>query len=245
VANRTFFGTWSYVESTTDGATFTQVASVATNPMAFAFDPSNSLIVYTATEIGGVFKSSDGGGTWTPSSTDIPPWNDGNGGAPHADVRAILVDAASPTRVLLGAYENGLWVSNDGAASWTQNAALSGFSWSGFAELANGTPALFATVGGHGVQTSTDGGVTWADASAGLPTEDVQALVADSSGGGLYASTGNGVYRSTDRGATWVGVDTACTPHGGMTKEAIVTTATGRQLAAVAAGGFGVYVHPL
>jgi hypothetical protein len=244
IANRTLFGTWPNVESTTDGVTFTQ-GSVDTNPMALAFDPSNSQVVYAATEVGGVFKSIDGGATWTAASTDIPPWSDGLGTNSNVDVRAIAVDATAPRRVLLGAYENGLWVSNDGAASWTQGSALTAFSWTGFAELRGGTPALFATVAGHGVQTSTDGGVTWSDASAGLPTQDVQALVADSFGGGLYASTGNGVYRSTDRGATWVGLDTACSPRGGTTKEAIVTTSAGPELAAVAAGGFGVFVHPL
>ena len=87
--------------------------------------------------------------------------------------------------------------------------------------------------------------MTWSDASAGLPTQDVQALVADPVGGGLYASTQYGVYRSTDRGATWVGLDTGCSPQNGLGAEAIVTTTTGPQLAAVAAGGVGVYVHPL
>ena len=242
VANRTFFGTWSYLESTTDGATFTQ-ATVDTNPMAFAFDPSAPNTVYAATQIGGLFKSTDGGGSWAPASTDIPPWNDGNGTV--VDVRAVIVDATAPQRVLLGSYENGLWVSNDGAATWTQSTALTGSNWNGFAELTSGTPAIFARVSGHGIQTSTDGGVTWSDASAGLPTQDVQALVADPVGGGLYASTQYGVYRSTDRGATWVGLDTGCSPQNGLGAEAIVTTTTGPQLAAVAAGGVGVYVHPL
>jgi photosystem II stability/assembly factor-like uncharacterized protein len=242
VPDRTFFGTWSVVAYTTNGTTFTW-ASVDTNPMAFAFDPSTPQTIYTATEIGGVYKSTDGGVTWTASSSDIPPWADGNG--TNVDVRAILVDATSPQRLLLGAYENGLWVSNDGAGTWTQNPTLSTLSWTGFAELTVGTPALFATVAGHGVQMSTDGGVTWTDASSGLPSQDVAKLVADPVGGGLYASTTFGVYRSLDRGATWAGLDTGCSPQNGMGQEAIVTTTTGPQLAAVAAGGFGVYVHPL
>ncbi len=244
VPNRTFFGTWSVVVSTTDGATFTP-GSITTNPMAFAFDPSNAQTIYAATEIGGVFKSTDGGGTWAPASSDILPWDDGNG--TNVDVRAIAVDEVNPQRVLLGAYENGLWVSEDGAGTWVQNATLSGSSWGGFAELTGGGEgaALFAVVAGHGVQRSEDGGVTWAEASVGLPTQDVRALVADDAGGGLYASTEFGVFRSRDRGATWEGVETGCSPENGFGDEAIVTTTAGVQLAAVAAGGFGVFVHSL
>ncbi len=122
---------------------------------------------------------------------------------------------------------------------------MSAFNWGDFAELTAGAPALFAVVGGHGVQRSDDGGRTWYAASSGLPTEDVADLVADPVGGGLYASTSFGVYRSMDRGGAWVGLDTACGPLNGMTDEAIVATSAGPELAAVAAGGFGVFVHPL
>ncbi len=57
--------TWSTDETTVDGTTFA-TGGLTTNPLAFAFDPSTPQTVYAATEIGGVFKSTNGGGTWAP-----------------------------------------------------------------------------------------------------------------------------------------------------------------------------------
>jgi photosystem II stability/assembly factor-like uncharacterized protein len=239
VPNRTFFGTWSPIFVTNDGMTFTQT-SVMDNPMAFAFDPTNTNVVYAATELGGVYKSSDGGGSWVASNNGMSPFMDGNG--TFIDVRSIHVDATNALRVFTGAYEHGLWISGDGAASWTQSSYLSSQSWTCFAQLAgNGASVIYAGVGGHGLLRSVDGGVTWSDSSVGLPSEDVQAIVADAVTRNLFVTMKSGVFRSRDGGNTWAGVDTACLKGAGAA--AMVKTASGRKVAVATSDG--VFVHGL
>jgi photosystem II stability/assembly factor-like uncharacterized protein len=62
--------------------------------------------------------------------------------------------------------------------------------------------------GGGQVWTTTDGGDSWTNRSAGLPDNPMQAVVYDGSrllvgGGQLFGSENVGLYRSTDLGATW------------------------------------------
>jgi photosystem II stability/assembly factor-like uncharacterized protein len=59
------------------------------------------------------------------------------------------------------------------------------------------------------LNTSVDGGQTWAPLGTGLPQGSVRGIVASPAGGGisqplpLYAATAQGVYASFDSGATW------------------------------------------
>jgi photosystem II stability/assembly factor-like uncharacterized protein len=62
--------------------------------------------------------------------------------------------------------------------------------------------------GGGQVWTTTDGGDSWTNRSAGLPNNPMQAVVYDGTrllvgGGQLFGSQNVGLYRSTDVGATW------------------------------------------
>ena len=62
--------------------------------------------------------------------------------------------------------------------------------------------------GGGEVWTTTDGGDSWIDRSAGLPNNPMQVVVYDGTrllvgGGQRFGSENVGLYRSTDVGATW------------------------------------------
>jgi len=52
-----------------------------------------------------------------------------------------------------------------------------------------------------GAFKSTDGGLTWAPANAGLAANEVYALAATA--GTVYAGTERGVFRTVDAGSTW------------------------------------------
>jgi hypothetical protein len=78
---------------------------VSTGPVGgaargFAVDPTNPLIVYAAAaDAGGVYKTSDGGATWTAVNTGLPTQI---GGFPATDFTAIAVDPTTPATVYVG-----------------------------------------------------------------------------------------------------------------------------------------------
>src|SRR5437762_1356758 len=74
--------------------------------LAFAIDPQTSSTIYTGISFSGVFKSSDGGGSWRGVGPTI------------ADVRAITVDPEIPTTLYLGTALSGVFRSTDGGGSW-------------------------------------------------------------------------------------------------------------------------------
>ena len=73
---------------------------------AFAIDPVNTQTVYAGTGSDGIFKSTDGGSTWTATSPDLPSF----------PTNALIVDA---TGAVFAANDAGLWRSRDGGTSWT------------------------------------------------------------------------------------------------------------------------------
>ena len=86
--------------------------------------------------------------------------------------------------------------------------------WIGTHGPYGGDVRCFTTIGDHiyagtaagGIFVSSDQGMTWATASAGLPRVSISAIV--TSGADLYAATyGNGIYRSLDGGNSWISVN--------------------------------------
>src|SRR4030095_4919617 len=74
------------------------VTSIATHP-------ADSSVVLAATPGGGVFRTLDGGTTWSPA----------NGGLSGVFVRGVAIHRTSPNNVYL-ATDNGTWVSLDGGS---------------------------------------------------------------------------------------------------------------------------------
>lgn len=61
---------------------------------------------------------------------------------------------------------------------------------------------LFAAAGGVGILRSTDNGVTWDTANAGLTTTDINSVLIN--GSNIFAGTmGDGIFISTNNGTTW------------------------------------------
>ena len=103
-------------------------------------------------------------------------------------------------------------VTHNGGATWTQ-AALIGTvpTWQGFnsnAEWADSTTLYIASESPNPasgrVAKSTDGGLTFSNASTGLPDVPVARLaVSPVDKNTVYAATFLGVYRTTNGGASW------------------------------------------
>ncbi|HET6274580.1 MAG TPA: hypothetical protein VFE16_01415 [Candidatus Cybelea sp.] len=199
---------------------------------AIAIDPTDNSTVWVGTGESnprndvsygdGVYKSTDGGDTWT---------NVGLKGTRY--ISRILVDPRNHNHVIVGALgdvfadssERGVYVTDDGGKTWKQT--LSVGPQSGASDLAmdaQNPSVLYAgiwkfqrrpwtfTSGGteDGLYKSTDGGATWTElVGHGLPAAPVGRIglaVAPSNGNRVYATieSNEGVlWRSDDAGATW------------------------------------------
>ncbi len=179
--------------------------------LSLAIDSSSPGTLYAGTSGGGVFKSTDGGASWTPA------------GLARLVVHALVLDPGTPGVVYAGASafnetgsgKGGVFVSPDGGATWAaRNVGLLAFPGTGPGNVADVfalgfdpvlPSVIYAGVNG-GVLRSVDGGQTWAARATGLPRAEVVSLAIDPTDSEvIYAGlVGGGVYRSRDAGATWV-----------------------------------------
>lgn len=149
----------------------------------------------------GVWKSSDGGATWTAS------------GLSGFAVNLLLIDPRQPDVIYAAAQGHyasprgfrGLFKTVDGGANWSAiNDGLDKLSQTGSAvtsivlDPADSTVLYIGTSGG-GVFKSSDGGGHWASLNDGLGSLDIRALaIAPGSGHTVYAGTSNGVFKVVD-----------------------------------------------
>ncbi len=171
---------------------------------ALAIDPATPDTLYAGIYRGGVFKSTNGGGSWEAANTGLPS---------NTDVRALAIDPATPATLYAGTNGGGVFKSTNGGGSW--EAANTGLTNNVVLALAidPATPdTLYAwTSYGGGVFKSTDGGGSWQAANTGLPSLpglsnlNVDALAINpASPSTLYAGIGGaGVFKSTNGGGSW------------------------------------------
>jgi hypothetical protein len=78
-------------------------------------------VLWCGTLPGGLFKSEDGGESWT---LNRPLWDDPRreewfgGGADHPGIHSICVDPRDPRHVILGVSCGGVWITKDGGGAW-------------------------------------------------------------------------------------------------------------------------------
>ena len=135
----------------------------------------------------GMYRSLDGGDTWTTS----------NAGLPSDTVPGVRSFVSIGDDVFIST-RRGIFRSSDGGATWT--AANAGLDERHTPSLATMGETLFAGHG-SGVQRSIDRGVTWERVNSGLTNTNVRFLMAY--GTELLAGTSLGMYRSSDQGETW------------------------------------------
>lgn len=164
-----------------------------------AIDPSNARVVYAGRE-GGVepvtlFKTVDGGATWTP----LPEVSE--------VVSDIAIDPRDPSRLLVAGYVH-LFRSEDGGATWDRLDLQTG-PLAPLFESVIFDPVLpgvaYASSRNEGFLKSVDGGETWTKTGRGLPA--LLSRLAVSPAGVLVAvpavQNPARVFRSLDHGETW------------------------------------------
>ena len=230
-----YAGTEDGVFKTTDGGTSWRNTLAVPRVSALALDPTTPTTLYAGTQsrggpagsvnpAQGVFKSTDGGGSWSPATTGLTCVSAAPGGAPvtvTCSVAALALDPTTPTILYAGTFSGGVFKSMTGGANWSPvNTGLPCGASPCFPvpalALDPTTPTtLYAGMAfSGGVFKSTNGGAIWNSASTGLTLPprlfaSVAALALDpTTPTTLYAGTDLGVFKSTDGGASWSSVST-------------------------------------
>ncbi len=180
-----------------------------------AYDPNNPQIMYAGTGEGwyntdavrgaGIFKSTDGGNTWT----QLANTNNPNFGYVQKVVVTGNGTVLAATRRSTTAGASGVYRSIDGGNTWTR--VLAGVA-ADIEIAANGD--IYASIGiwgnSDGVYKSTNDGQTWTRVFDGTTNGDerIEIACAPSNSNVIYimSSSGanlNGIYRSTNAGASW------------------------------------------
>ena len=161
-------------QSTNSGGSWRAAGLPNTNVQALAIDPSTRSTLYAGwgSDVGGlirggVYKSTDGGGSWSAVNT----------GLSYMYVDAVAIDPSTPsTLYAAGNYGSGVFQSTDGGGSWT--AANTGLTNANVHALAiDPAPRARSTLGRtRRCFQSTDGGGSWTAIDAGLTDTSVDAL---------------------------------------------------------------------
>jgi len=169
---------------------------------------------------GGLFKSTDEGGTWNPLNLGLPQ---------GSSIHVIAINPQNPSTLYLGTVY-GILKSTDRGSDWSPvNSGLPAFAGPPGGATVDSLAidqqqpdtvyAAITSPSGNKIVKTTNGGASWNDASSGLPEfaavsvgPTLRSLLIDPQiGTTLYVGTGAGVFKSTDGGATWAAVNSGLT----------------------------------
>jgi photosystem II stability/assembly factor-like uncharacterized protein len=189
---------WRGVFGSADGGQSWVRAGLPDDAYQFAADPNHLNLIYAFTTSDSLlYKSTDGGTTWSATSTELP------GGS----LTSLAIDPTDATHLYAATWPDGLKKSTDAGVSWAQISMNQVYLF--LLALDPSNPNTLYAVSDNWDYTvlmkSTDGGVNWSQPNDGFPWGWISTLSVDPSNPDiLYAGLSDGpVYKSTDGGATW------------------------------------------
>ncbi len=222
-SNSTVFAATSFglYKSVNSGGTWSQLLAAPVTDVLQ--NPSNGSVLFAAVACpytscspsslaNGVYKSLDGGATWSHLS----------GGFPSFDVGRIqLAIAVSSPSTLYAAVQDaggndgallGLFKSTDAGATWTSLGHAGEFCryqcWYDLVVSVDPTDLNVVFVGGVGLYRSTDGGATFGYIGGPIHV-DQHALAFDPRNPAtIFVGNDGGIYKSPDRGQSWASLNT-------------------------------------
>jgi photosystem II stability/assembly factor-like uncharacterized protein len=186
---------------------------------AVAIDPFNPSTLYSATSMGGAYKTMDAGSNWTAINDSLYiPWSD----MPYYNRETLLsmaVARRTPGFVLVGCDGDGVFKTTNGGQRWF-------YSGQGMPDVMSYTLSVDALVfdprsdsmayaglcmwqhggwSGWGVYKTTDAGALWQRRNSGFggDTAVTSLAIARSAPDIIYAGAQKGVYKSTNGGGAW------------------------------------------
>jgi len=179
---------------------------------AVAVSPASSATIYAATSqasvflnlsgpgagAGGVFKSTNGGASWTRSLS-----------TPAA--QTLVIDPVNPSTVYVGTLGAGVFKTTDGGATW--NSANTGLPVSALVlslAIDPSTPAILyagtSGTSGERVFKTTNGGATWSNTGLSSSQPVTALAMQPQTPSTVFAGTFDGIFKTTNGGATWTDV---------------------------------------
>ena len=171
-----------------------------------AFDPFDSNVIWIGSPAGGLWKSVDGGGSWTTNTDDLPVI-----GVSHIAINPIdnqVMYIVTGDADATDTYSIGILKSVDGGNTWN----TTGLSYTVDQEKTvnkviinpNFTDSLYAVTNTN-IQISADAGISWQTVGALGRWRDIE--FKPNNPNILYAAKQSGgsstIYRSNDGGANW------------------------------------------
>lgn len=167
-------------------------------------NPGNPNILYAGdgsiNSSEGIFKSNDGGETWTQINTGFPV---------SYTVNTIAINPVITTTIYMGSEDGVIYKSINGGVNWAESdTGLNGAEVTSLVIDPSNPNIIYATTLDQGIFKSTDSGANWTAINTGLTNLYIYSLVINPiSSNTLYCgqwSGDGGVFKSTDGGANWV-----------------------------------------
>lgn len=162
---------------------------------------ANTNIIYVGTPAGGLWKTTNGGASWTAMTDNLPIIGVGGIVADPTNANVIYISTGDNERAA-DTYSIGVLKSTDGGATWN----TTGLSWnavdakriSKIVMHPNNANVLFAGTS-EGLYKTTNGGSTWSVVQAG----DIRDIEFHPSNPNIVYATTKNFFKSTDGGNTF------------------------------------------
>lgn len=216
-----------------------------------AVDPGHPGRIYVGTEDQGLWRSPDGGRTWTPAGKGIA----------SADVTAVAAaygEAGRVGTVYVGTEPSAVFRSSDGGETWDELEGLgklpSAPTWSfpprpethhvrWIAVDPHDARRLYVAIEAGALVRSLDGGRTWLDRAPDGPYDTHTLALHPQVRGRLYSAAGDGYYESRDEGRTWESIESGLR-HGYLFGVAVDPADSETVVVSAASGPGSAYVAP-
>lgn len=160
------------------------------SPRVIAVSPEDGDLF--ATSMDAIYRSTDGGASWTKVYQGIT----------LDDIPALEIDPARPTRIVAGGKQGAVLVSLDGGDSWQRRGLKSVFPVHVIA-LEPGEQRIYAGLQEWGMFASNDNGYTWTGRNHGYIATIPDEIKVAERGNAYTAIDGWGVAKTVDGGRTW------------------------------------------
>ncbi len=190
LAARTVVGEWEEMGPTYWNATSGYNPGVG-RITSIAVDKANQNHIIVGGETGGVWKSNDGGTTWTVLTDNLA----------NIDVYALAIDPLNSSTYFWGSTGGSIFKSLDSGATWSLHSSLPSGTVNKILIHPTDTSKMYASAQSGGLFKSTNGGLTWTIIYPGATSGfDIEFKPGDPNT--IYA-TGNNYYTSTDGGVSF------------------------------------------